>query len=295
MENEPIKIFIAYSHKDLDLLEELRMQFAPLEISGKVTVWYDGEIRPGDKWEERIYEELNSAEIILLLVSQYSIFSKYFYESEVQKAIQRDEKGETKVIPVILRPCLWQETPLGKLQALPENGIAIINWAPIDSGYFNVVETLKRIVDDLLWERQFEKHPETASKTSGLLHFTDSEGNRIEYEGEIIRGKANGYGTAKSLYRNSNFVYTGNFVNNLRHDDNAKSVFGNFKMRAGSIFGVTKLRRDDKKVQRTYRLPMGCNITLFKPKTQTNGKLTGCNRCLAVHGSSRMPMAESTS
>jgi RHS repeat-associated protein len=51
-------------------------------------------------------------------------------------------------------------------------------------------------------------------------------------------------------------------------EDQVKSVFGNFKMGAGPIFGVTKLRRHDKKVHRTYRLPMGCNIAIFQSQTQ---------------------------
>ncbi len=63
---------------------------------------------------------------------------------------------------------------------------------------------------------------------------------------------------------------------------------------AGSIFVVTKLQRYDKTVQRTDRHPMGCNITIFKSKTQTKGEITVGNRCLAVHCSSRMPMAKFT-
>jgi predicted nucleotide-binding protein len=98
MENEPIKIFIAYSRQDSGMLEELRKQFYPLEISKKITVWYDGEIKPGEKWDERIQDELNAAEIILLLVSPDSISSEYFYESEVQKAIQRDNDGNIRVV-----------------------------------------------------------------------------------------------------------------------------------------------------------------------------------------------------
>ncbi len=234
MENEPIKIFIAYSRTDGDMLEELRKQFSPLEISKKVAIWYDGEIRPGEKWDERIQEELHSAEIILLLVSSDSISSKYFYESEVQKAIKRDEHGETKVIPVILRPCLWEETPLAKLQALPTNGNAIKTWTPIDSGYFNVVENIKRIADDLLWERQFEKHPETALKTIGILNFFDSDGNRVEYEGDIIKGKANGYGVSRSL-GNLYYEYNGNYKNNLRHDENGIMKWGSGHKYQGSF------------------------------------------------------------
>jgi len=62
---------------------------------------------------------------------------------------------------------------------------------------------------------------------------------------------------------------------------------------AGSIFEVTKLLRYDKTVRRTDRHPMGCNITIFKPNPQTKSEFTGGNECLVVHGSSRMPMAES--
>ncbi|MBD2097678.1 hypothetical protein H6F90_21500 [Trichocoleus sp. FACHB-591] len=51
----------------------------------------------------------------------YQIFwhLNYCYEIEMQWALERHDKGEARVIPILLRPCDWKGAPLGKLQALP--------------------------------------------------------------------------------------------------------------------------------------------------------------------------------
>jgi len=42
-----------------------------------LTVWYDGEILPGQEWEKAIKAELYSADIILLLVTDKLLDSEY--------------------------------------------------------------------------------------------------------------------------------------------------------------------------------------------------------------------------
>ena len=101
------QIFIAYSRKDTEYLNELRTHFTPLERSGKVTIWYDGKIEPGTLWESEIKERLHSADIILLLVSASAIASDYFYDKEMKEALERHKLGITRVVPFILRPCTW--------------------------------------------------------------------------------------------------------------------------------------------------------------------------------------------
>jgi len=44
---------------------------------GDLTVWYDGEILPGQEWEKAIKAELYSAYIILLLVTDKLLDSEY--------------------------------------------------------------------------------------------------------------------------------------------------------------------------------------------------------------------------
>lgn len=229
-----INIFIAYARKDREMLDELRKQFNPLEIAGKIKVWYDGEIMPGEKWDEKIQKELYAAEIVLLLVSPDSIASKYFYESEVQKAILHHEQGKTRVIPVILRPCLWQETPIGNLQALPKDGKPVILWSPIDSGYYNVIENVNRLLQDILWEKQTIINPEFASAAKGIIHLIDSDEKKVEFEGELIGGRANGYGLARSFGDNA-YEYRGKYVNNLRQDKNAVIKWASGQMYEGEF------------------------------------------------------------
>src|SRR6478609_2361528 len=92
-----IQIFIAYSRKDTDFLGELRTFLFPLEKNQSIKIWYDGEIVPGQVWENEIKQALHSAEIFLLLVSANSLASDYFYNKEVSNALERHQKGESIV------------------------------------------------------------------------------------------------------------------------------------------------------------------------------------------------------
>jgi internalin A len=82
-----------------------------------VTTWYERELLPGTAWNQEIDKHLTTSDIVLLLVSPNFMNSDYCYSIEMQKALERHEQGEARVIPVILRPVNWQEMPFGKLQA----------------------------------------------------------------------------------------------------------------------------------------------------------------------------------
>lgn len=138
--NHPIKIFIAYARLDAAYLQQLRKYLHPLERKKTIQVWYDGEIAPGEPWEQRIKDKLQSAQIILLLVSANSLYSEYFYDKEMKKALERHEKKEAIVIPIILDDCMWKYTELGDLQALPQDGIPIEDWIRSSKAYKNVAE-----------------------------------------------------------------------------------------------------------------------------------------------------------
>jgi hypothetical protein len=58
--------------------------------------------------------------------------------------MERHELNEAIVIPVILRPCDWHDTPFGKLQAAPKDGKAITRWANPDEAFLDVVMSIKR-------------------------------------------------------------------------------------------------------------------------------------------------------
>ena len=64
-------------------------------------------------------------------------------------ALQRHEAGTARVIPIILRPCDWQCTLLGKLQALPADAKPVTKWKNQDEVLNNVVQGIRKVVEDL--------------------------------------------------------------------------------------------------------------------------------------------------
>jgi uncharacterized protein YjbI with pentapeptide repeats len=146
---DPIKVFISYSHQDEALREELVTHLANLRRQGKIIAWYDRAIEAGEEWEAQIKGNLESAQIILLLISPPFMASDYCYDIEMERAIARHDAGTARVIPVILRPCDWKDSPFSKLQALPKDAKAVTQWSNRDSAFLDVVQGIRRAVDSL--------------------------------------------------------------------------------------------------------------------------------------------------
>lgn len=149
-----LKVFCSYSHNDESLKDELAKHLTMLERQGVISTWHDRKIPPGREWDQQINENLNTADIILLLVSSDFIYSKYCWDVEVTKAIERHEAGEACVIPIILRNVSWQSAPFAKLQALPKNAQPVMSWNNQDDAFTNVAEGIKFAAEQLIKERQ---------------------------------------------------------------------------------------------------------------------------------------------
>lgn len=143
------RVFISYAHKDEALLNELAAQLKILERNGLTEHWHDRKIVPGEEWDHKIRSELESADIILLLVSHDFINSDYCWGVEVAEAIARHQAGTACVIPIILRDCLWQDAPFAKMQGLPKDMRPVVDWPSRDAAFADVARGIKRAVADL--------------------------------------------------------------------------------------------------------------------------------------------------
>jgi len=150
-EQQSVKIFCCYAHEDQLLLNKLRTYLLPLQRGGLITLWADIDIGAGIEWEKEIDLHLDTAEVILLLVSPDFMASEYCYSIEMKRAMARHTSGEAKVIPIILRPVYWQEAPFGKLQALPKDGLPVTDpaWYSMDSAFFSVEQGIRKAVLDI--------------------------------------------------------------------------------------------------------------------------------------------------
>ena len=149
MREEPVRVFISYAHKD----ERFRLALEPhlklLQRQRLITMWHDRLIKPGAEWKDVIDANLEHAKIILLLVSADFIASDYCWEIEMQRALERHEKGEARVTPVIIRDVKWDTVPFAKLQALPEQGKAVDSWQKKDQAWRSVADGIEKVAVDL--------------------------------------------------------------------------------------------------------------------------------------------------
>ncbi|MCI0691348.1 TIR domain-containing protein [candidate division KSB1 bacterium] len=145
----PVRLFISYTHKDERQRNELEIHLKLLQRQGLIETWHDRKIEAGEEWKRKIDNNLERADIILLLVSADFIASDYCYEIEMKRALERHEKDEARVIPVIVRDCNWHKAPFAKLQALPKAGKAVKKWADKDSAWRNVAEGIERVVEEI--------------------------------------------------------------------------------------------------------------------------------------------------
>ena len=137
-------LFISYAHKDERMKDELVMRLKLLQAQGLVDCWHDRMIEVGEEWDRHIMRELDSADIILMLVTSASLASDYIRTKEMENALQRSSRGEAAVFPVILEHCQWQLTPLKDFQALPEDAKPVRDWKPQRNGWYNVMEGLRK-------------------------------------------------------------------------------------------------------------------------------------------------------
>lgn len=138
-----IKVFISYAHADQELHRKLEEHLSSLKHTGEITIWQDQEIPLGTNWEDQILTHLNEADLILLLISASFIASNYCWNREVEIALERHKAGTARVIPVLLKPALWQNTPLGQIQALPTGAKPITQWNDQEAAFEDIARGIQ--------------------------------------------------------------------------------------------------------------------------------------------------------
>jgi len=153
--DEP-RIFISYSHKNEEHKNAFREMIFPLAQNRNWKVWDDRYILPGEEWNISILRQLSEANIIVLLLTSSFFNSEFIYNIELTRAIERHEAGSALLIGVIVSACLWEETPLRRIQMLPVDG------KPVDQ-HQNASEVWKQVADKIKY---------AVSKREQVIKFT---------------------------------------------------------------------------------------------------------------------------
>ncbi|HVB24388.1 MAG TPA: toll/interleukin-1 receptor domain-containing protein [Ktedonobacteraceae bacterium] len=144
-----INLLLVYapSKNDMSLRKTLEQQLRILQRLGHIDAWQSEPITG------EIGRYMQDASIILLLVSPDLLDTDFCCSQELQTALQRQANGEISLIPILLRTSpFWDETPFGKLQALPfddQQLRPITKWLRREDAIENIVEGLRRVLKPL--------------------------------------------------------------------------------------------------------------------------------------------------
>jgi tetratricopeptide (TPR) repeat protein len=144
--SQPINIFYSSAHQDKKFLDTIEKHLSPLIQVGKITTWYSQKILPGTEWAKTIDGHLENADIILLLLSPDFLSSDYCI-SEMHKALKKREAGSCHVVPILLRPIDYKNTPISNLQMLPRGGQAISSRTKRDTVFTTVVQEIRELIE----------------------------------------------------------------------------------------------------------------------------------------------------
>jgi replicative DNA helicase len=142
----PFKLFVSYSHADELSLTELEKHLSTLKRENLLATWHDRKIVPGSDWEGKIDEALQDSDIIVFLISPDFIASEYCIEKEVAVALEKHNRGDVIVIPIVVRPVDWLSTPIAKIQALPKDANPISAWSDKDQAWLEVAKGIRTAI-----------------------------------------------------------------------------------------------------------------------------------------------------
>jgi len=144
---EPLKVFISYSHKDKRLKDKLITHLNSLIRQKYISLWYDNMILPGKEIDEEIREALQDSQIVLLLLSADYLTSNYCYQEEMEVAMELRREKKTVVLPIMLREVDLRGTPIDNLLSLPEDRKAVTQFRNEDVAFKNIAEGIRRVAE----------------------------------------------------------------------------------------------------------------------------------------------------
>jgi hypothetical protein len=179
-----VNVFFSYAHEDERFRAELEKHLAGLKQSDMIKIWHDRQIAPGAKFDSAIAAQLESADLILLLVSPDFLAETSSME-EMKRALERHVAGQALVIPIILRPVDWHNTPAGKLVPLPADGKPLTTWARRDEAFLDVARGIRDRVRELLGPSDTADYISDLQELAGFSIAFDSQLSPQQVKGTL--------------------------------------------------------------------------------------------------------------
>jgi hypothetical protein len=152
-----IRLFVSYAHADVRKIKTLSTHLTILGRRGYIQAWDDRQLIAGQEWEEKIMEELEAADLVLLIYSSASRESRFMQDKEIPFALLRAKDKKCAVIPVPLDRKDWDESvelerELKKRQTATWNAKPVLDHKPAAKGWLAVEHEVRKAVE--AWRKE---------------------------------------------------------------------------------------------------------------------------------------------
>ena len=146
-----VNISILNAPEDQKYKETLIRHLKPL--SPRTSIWHDGEIAPGEDWKKKTDQEMKKAEVIIFIIS-VNFINSGFIETILNKIFDNSKYilPNTRIIPIIVSPCLWEEAfskNINNLKVLPNNQIPVSIWGSSENAWVEIVTGIKAVINSM--------------------------------------------------------------------------------------------------------------------------------------------------
>jgi len=146
-----LKLCLIYAREDQRLYAQLKNHLIPLERRRLIEFWEPRDILAGSEREQELAARLAEADLFVYLLSPDLFASEYYSESHLAQIMQRYQRGEVRIVPVILRPIALEllDQPFAGLEPLPTNKKAVSGWKNRDAALLDIVLGVRRVVESM--------------------------------------------------------------------------------------------------------------------------------------------------
>jgi hypothetical protein len=121
------RVFIAYSHKNQDVLDRVLVHLKPIERVGLVDAWSDKKIATGALWRDEIETALSRSKAAIFLISADFLASDFITCYELPHLLHKHQAKSLRLFPLIVSPCRFGRDPiLSSLQALNDPAMPLL-------------------------------------------------------------------------------------------------------------------------------------------------------------------------
>lgn len=159
-------IVTLFENSDRDLRISLDRYVQQLLRNGEVSIWNTEQVLPGEEKDTVCYQQLEKADLVLLLISQDFLADQSCYDRALQALEMCRKNPAKKMASVLLRPSSIADTPLKDLAQLPLPEVCITQYKDPEQGFWDAYQGIKKIINP---NYRYKKRPKIAALQATLL------------------------------------------------------------------------------------------------------------------------------